>query len=238
MAFALWTAISAVLAALLGIFRPWHLRWGTTDQEVTRQMPGDEIVRRPVFNATRAVTVNARPEEIWPWLVQIGYGRAGWYSYDLLDNLGRHSSEQILPEHQQLEPGDLVPLGPGEQSGMWVKSTRPYESMVWWDRKRQASSWTWGLYPVDSEHTRLVTRVRNDYRKSMSAMLFGLLVELADFPMMRRCMLGIKRRAEQQATTAPAGQQQSGLETYFSPNVSLTGGTHGSSLSFQLIPGL
>ena len=104
-------AVAGLVGVYIGVYRPRQLRWGATDGEVAREMPGDEIVARPVFNATRAVTVNARPEDIWPWLVQIGFGRAGWYSYDILDNLGRHSSEQILPEYQTLEPGDLIPFG-------------------------------------------------------------------------------------------------------------------------------
>jgi hypothetical protein len=191
-------ALAAFIAVYVGVFRPRQLRWGATEEEVAREMPGDEIVPRPVFNATRAVTVNARPEEIWPWLVQIGFGRAGWYSYDILDNLGRHSSEQILPEYQHLEPGDLIPLGPGAESGLYVKDIRPNETMVWWEHKRHATSWVWGLYPIDGERTRLITRVRNDYhRTGLSNFIFGLLlIEPADFPLMRKCMLGIKRRAE------------------------------------------
>ncbi|HEX6221987.1 MAG TPA: hypothetical protein VF115_12905 [Acidimicrobiia bacterium] len=199
-------ALALALAGYVIFYRPRQLRWGATNEEVARPMPGDDIVAQPVFNATRAVTVDARPDEIWPWLVQIGFGRAGWYSYDILDNLGRHSSEEILAEYQQLEPGDLIPLGPGEASGLYVKEIRPNESMVWWERKRQATSWVWGLYPIDGEQTRLVTRVRNDYQKGLSNFIFGLLlIEPADFPMMRKCMLGIKRRAEAIAISARAG---------------------------------
>ena len=210
MGLVIWGGVAVALAGLvavyIGVYRPRQLRWGATDEEVARAMPGDEIVSRPVFNATRAVTVNARPEDIWPWLVQIGFGRAGWYSYDILDNLGRHSSEQILPEYQTLEPGDLIPLGPGEASGLFVKEIRPNESMVWWERKRQSTSWVWGLYPIDGEQTRLITRVRNDYRKGLSNFIFGiLLIEPADFPLMRKCMLGVKRRAETQAMHAKTG---------------------------------
>jgi hypothetical protein len=91
-------------------------------------MPGDDLVHRPKFNATRAVTVTVRPEDIWPWLVQIGFGRAGWYSYDIFDNLGRHSAERIMPELQHVEAGDLVPIGPGKSSGMSVKE---YERNRW-----------------------------------------------------------------------------------------------------------
>jgi hypothetical protein len=210
MGLVIWGGVAVAMAGLVGVYilvyRPRHLRWGATDEEVAREMPGDEIVTDPVFNATRAVTVNARPEEVWPWLVQIGFGRAGWYSYDMLDNFGRHSSEEILPEYQNLGPGDLIPLGPGAESGLFVKEIRPNKSMVWWERKRQSTTWVWGLYPIDGERTRLVTRVRNDYRKGLSNFVFGLLlIEPADFPLMRKCMLGIKGRAEARALNAKAG---------------------------------
>src|SRR4029450_1696876 len=77
------------LFALAPLYRPWHLRWGATDDELAAAMPGDSIVPRPSFNATRAITVDAPSEDVWPWLVQLGYGRAGWYSYDVFDNAGR-----------------------------------------------------------------------------------------------------------------------------------------------------
>src|SRR5215213_8565833 len=90
----------------LRVIRPWQLRWGATDDEVHRAMPGDEIVARPTFNATRAVTVEAPRSTIWPWIMQIGFGRAGWYTYDLLDNFGRPSAKHIIPELQQINVGD------------------------------------------------------------------------------------------------------------------------------------
>ena len=76
----------------LAAYRPWHLRWGATQDELRRQKPGDDVVSDPTFNATRGVTVNAPSEKVWPWIVQMGFGRAGWYSSDLLDNLGRRSA--------------------------------------------------------------------------------------------------------------------------------------------------
>src|ERR1700694_3586861 len=124
------TAAAVIAMELLGLYRPWHLKWGATREELARSMPGDDIVQRPVFNATRVVTIDARPEDIWPWIVQIGFGRAGWYSYDLFDNLGRHSSECIVPELQHIAVGDFVPLGPGEGSGMFVKEFVPNKSIV------------------------------------------------------------------------------------------------------------
>ena len=82
------------------LYRHWHLRWGATDAEVASTMPGDEIVPDPSFNATRALTIDAPPPQVWPWIVQLGTGRAGFYSYDLLDNGARPSADRILPELQ------------------------------------------------------------------------------------------------------------------------------------------
>src|ERR1700719_4735472 len=193
-------AVVVVAVAFFGLYRPWHLTWRATSEDLARSMPGDEIVNRPIFKATRVVSIDARPEDIWPWIVQIGFGRAGWYSYDLFDNLGRHSSERIVPELQHLEVGDLVPLGPGEGSGMFVKEFVLNRSMLWWTGKDGQTTWAWGLYPTSGGATRLVTRVRAPFswREPVSA-VWLLLSEVADFPMMRKCLLGIKRRAEAQA---------------------------------------
>jgi hypothetical protein len=154
-------AVVVVGVGFFAVYRPWHLRWGATGEEVGASMPGDEVGPRASFNATRAVTIGARPEEIWPWMVQIGFGRAGWYSYDLLDNMGRHSAERIVPELQHIEVGDLVPLGPGENSGMRVKEFVPNTSILWWDEKNQLTTWAWALNTMPDGKTRLVTRVRS-----------------------------------------------------------------------------
>jgi hypothetical protein len=203
----LWLTLGSVgaLAAYLRLIRPWQLRWGATDAEVGRSMPGDDDVPRPTFNATRAVTVAATPEQIWPWLVQIGVGRAGWYSYDWLDNLGRHSAERIIPEFQNLTVGDVIPMSPDGKHGNVVKAFEPNRWMLWGDQAGQAS-WYWGLYPVDERQTRLLTRVRMCYRWTSLLALFNPLVEFTDIAMMRKCLLGIKRRAEASASklaTAP-----------------------------------
>ena len=92
------------------LYRHWHLRWGATDAEVVSAMPGDEIVPDASFIATRAITIAAPPEQVWPWIVQIGTGRAGFYSYDLFDNAARPSADRILPEFQEIQVGDWVPM--------------------------------------------------------------------------------------------------------------------------------
>jgi len=192
-----WLALgsTAVLAAYLRVIRPWQLRWGATDDELVRALPGDDDVPRPTFNATRAVTITARPEEIWPWLIQIGVGRAGWYSYDWLDNLGHPSAERIIPEFQHLAVGDVIPLTPDGKQGQWVKAFEPNRWMLWADEAGD-TTWYWGLHPLDEQQTRLITPVRMRYRWTSLLALFNPLVEFTDIVMMRKCLLGIKRRAE------------------------------------------
>ena len=195
--------IGVVLAALAAVaavtylrfIRPWQLRWGATIEEVERALPGDGVVKFPTFNATRGVTIQAQPEEIWPWLLQIGITRAGWYSYDWLDNLGRPSAQSIIPEWQHVAVGDVIPMSPDGKQGLRVKDFQPNQWMLWWDNKGD-STWYWGLYPQDVSQTRLITRVRVHYHWLKPSMLFSLLVEFTDIVMMRKCMLGIKQRAE------------------------------------------
>src|SRR4029077_11994230 len=92
-------------------------RWGTTPSDLTRVMAGDAFIANPTYSGTMAVIIDARPEQIWPWLVQMGYRRGGLYSYDWLDRvfgcLDRPSATRILPEFQDLAVGDEIPLGRG-----------------------------------------------------------------------------------------------------------------------------
>lgn len=195
--FGIVAAVVVLGGLFFGLYRPWHLSWGATSEELARTMPGDEIVHRPIFNASRGVTVNARPEDIWPWIVQIGFHRAGWYTYDVLDNPGRRSAERIIPELQHMEVGDLVPMGPGKNSGIWVKEFVTNRSMVWWNKKDDQTTWVWSLDPKPDGTTRLVTRVRAPLSWYQPLSIVWLVMfELVDFPMMRKCLLGLKRRAE------------------------------------------
>ncbi len=177
------------------LLRPWQLRWGATNAEVSRMMPGDDIVEEPSFNATRAVTIKASPYDIYPWIVQMGLNRAGWYSYDLLDNLGRKSVEEILPIFQNAQVGTLIPMSPDNNYGIWVKEFETNGWMLWWDKKGD-TTWAWGIYPEGESHSRLVTRIRLKYKWVSLEIIFNVLIEFLDILMMRKCMLGIKRRAE------------------------------------------
>lgn len=131
------------------LVRPWHLRWGATADEVQGAMPGDEVVPRAQFVATRAVTVDAPPERVWPWIVQLGYGRAGFYTYDLIDNAGQPSANRVLEEYQHPAVGDSMPMFK-ELRGLAIAYTvTAFEVdrwMVWVHRphqtERQDSTWT------------------------------------------------------------------------------------------------
>jgi hypothetical protein len=185
----------------LTTIRPWQLRWGATREEAERKMHGDDIVSQPSFDATRAVTINASAEHIYPWILQMGIHRAGWYSYDVLDNALKPSADRILDEYQNINAGDLIPISPDGKQGFWVKDFDRNRRMLWWDKKGD-SSWAWEIYPEGEGASRLITRVRVKYRWFSPAILFSLLIEFTDIIMMRKCMLGIKSRAEKLAFTA------------------------------------
>ncbi len=111
-------AALALLGLTMAVYllwaRPYQLNWGSEEEEIKRTMPGDELAPDPAFLATRAITIKATAKDIWPWLVQMGYGRAGFYGYDVLENLGSprgiRSAESILQEFQHFKPGDDVPI--------------------------------------------------------------------------------------------------------------------------------
>jgi len=179
--------------------RRWMSRWGTTPSDLTRVMAGDSLLVNPTYSGMMAVIVNAAPEHIWPWLVQIGYQRGGLYSYDWLDRLfgylDRPSATRILPEFQNLAVGDEIPVGRGPS---WpVAAIEPNRALVLDMRNLGAFDWVWqfGLYMLDENRTQLVSRscVRT---RSVWARLATYAIEPAGFLMTRRMLLGLKQRAE------------------------------------------
>lgn len=183
------------LIAYFIILRPIHLRWGATDEEVTAKMPGDEIVKTVHFNATRAISIHATPENIWKWIIQIGSKRAGWYSIDWIDNGGIESSKEILPEFQKIENGYFVPFTPDQKNGMWVKAYREHEYILWNDKEGNAT-WLWYLKKKSETETRLITRLRTKYRFFSIWIIYYIIYDFGDIIMMKKCMKGIKERAE------------------------------------------
>ncbi len=203
-----WIVASFGVGVAFRFYRRWHLRWGATDAEAHGRYDGDELIVHPRFAPTRAVTINAPPDHVWPWIVQIGLGRAGFYSYDILDNLGRPSATEILPQWQHPEIGDLAaPMSPFTKSptdanAFRVAGVEVNRQLIW---QQKLSTWVWVLEPIGEHRTRLVTRIRARYDWSDPlAIIWLLLMELGDFPMMRKQLLGIKQRAESGPITRTA----------------------------------
>ena len=195
------TLLAILTSAVLYWFpiRQWMSRWGATPSDLSRVLAGDRLLVDSTYSGTMAVTVNAPPEDIWPWLVQIGYQRGGLYSYDWLDRLfgylDRPSATRILPEYQQLTVGDEIPLGRGPT---WpVAIVEPRRALVLDMRNLAGFDWVWqfGLYTLDENRTRLVSRSRV-LTKTAWARLFTFAIEPAGFLMTRRMLLGVKERAE------------------------------------------
>jgi hypothetical protein len=186
--------------ACLGVIRSRSMRWGATAEEVDRVLPGDSIAPGAGYCATRAITIDAPPELVWPWLVQLGSGRAGWYSYDRIDNGGKPSARTIVADLQGLSAGDFIPMIAGTDVGCWVKEIQPPLRMLWWDRKGDFS-WEWVLSPAGAAGTRLVTRIRERYPPLFSRrMLYAIVASTGDIVMSRKQLLGIKDRAERLAS--------------------------------------
>jgi hypothetical protein len=181
------------------LFRRWHLRWGATLAELNGPLPGDALLSRAQYKSTRAISIDAPPDAVWPWLVQVGCLRAGWYSNDLLDNLAYPSANAIVPELQHLEIGQWVPMSPKptDRSALKVDSFEINQWMLW---TTPDSTWAWQLAATEKNGTRLVTRInsRYDWRHPLFALLGVLLMEFGDFAMLRRMLRGIKARAEAQ----------------------------------------
>ena len=192
--------IGLVLGAYLLLARPPQLRWGATDAEVARAMPGDALSDHPTFLSTRAITIEAAPEDIWPWLVQLGYGRAGFYGYDILENLGSprgmHSADRILPALQRPVVGDPLPLSAA--GGLIFNAIQPNEYLVWSGASgRFPGAFTWALYPVNATHTRLVSRIQWSHHWMQPLVLvMDLFTEFTDHLAVRKILRGIKDRTE------------------------------------------
>jgi hypothetical protein len=192
-----------VILALAALYwfpiRRWMSRWGCAPSDLTRAMAGDGLLVNSTYSGTLAVMVNAPPEHIWPWLVQIGYQRGGLYSYDWLDRLfgylDRPSATRVLPEFQHLAVGDQIPLGRGPS---WpVATLEPNRALVLDMRNMGGFDWVWqfGLYAVDENRTRLVSRSRVR-TQTVWARLLTYVIEPAGFLMTRRMLLGLKQRSE------------------------------------------
>jgi hypothetical protein len=192
--------------------RAWVASWGSTALERKAPLPGDQIVKVAQRSSTRAVTIDAPVEHVWPWLVQLGQGRGGLYSYDWLENLvgcDIHSSDQVIPELQDLAPGDEIrlvrPDYPVDLS-FEVAEVEPEHALVLKTPGEHLTvvgsgfpyaSWAFVLRPQGPSSTRLLVRWRSDFKDTAASRMWnGWGVELPHFVMERKMLLGIKERAE------------------------------------------
>jgi hypothetical protein len=198
-------AVLLVLFAFyLAVIRPWHMHWGATSGEVTRPLPGDSLVQDPQEVTTRAITINAQPKHIWPWLAQMGNGRGGLYAYDWLDQLfgilNHASADTLLPRFQQLKAGDTIPIG---AAGGWPVAVAIPNELLLLDIRQAGAHVTW-LFALDSLsplQTRLIMRVRAHLPVSWRLPFLMAALDPAEFLMVRRQLIGIRQRAESLART-------------------------------------
>ena len=170
--------------------------WGATDDETHGSMPGDDIVDRARLVATRSITLGAPPEQVFPWLRQMGFGRGGWYSYDLLDNLGRRSARSINPDWQSLSSGDRVPGGPVDFVAVVVEPPRHLVLHLGPSpekNRRVDFSLAYDLRD-DPVGTRLVTRVRARIDAPGGQLIEQVVLGPGDGIMLRRQLLNLARR--------------------------------------------
>ena len=195
----LLTAGVAVFAYLKFV-RPWVLNWGARPEEVSRTMPGDELLADVALQTTRAITIEATADRIWPWLVQMGpRPRAGVYTYDFIERLlgiDIENSDRLMPEHQHMAPGDSWPINK-RGTGIVVRDVQPQRAIVlqW---TPGLSTWSFGLYP-EGESTRLISRNRLP-GSGPGFWLMAAFMEPGSLVMERKMLLGIKQRAERPAT--------------------------------------
>ena len=202
-------SVAAGLAAYTFLIRPWHLRWGATATEIQEPLPGDDVVPNPRHEATHAITIKAPVADVWPWLVQIGQNKGGFYSYSLLENLvgcDIHNARRIVPEWQSLRAGDVLWLHP-KAPPLPVLLVEPGRAIViggvaeelGYDLSKNVHAGTWAfvLKELDSSTTRLLVRIRWDRQPGLLDWIYNFgVLEPSHFVMERAMMLGIKRRAE------------------------------------------
>lgn len=212
------TGLSAA-ATYAFIVRPWHLRWGATDYEVECVYPGDLLMPFPKIRATHAIDIQAPISMVWPWLVQLGQGRGGFYSYDWIENLmglDIHTEDHLMPEFHNLKVGDVVPLS-ADGFGFPVAIIEPESTLVLHGDTRIpgtgevpnmrpgdyiASTWGFYLHAKSFDTTRLVERWTADWNPSLANwLIYRVFLEPGAFVMQRKMLLGIKERSENLAGT-------------------------------------
>ena len=194
--------IAVIGIALIALLMPWMDRWGASPEEIHASLPGDDLVLSPNIGYTRAVSVNASPEQIYPWIVQIGADRGGWYSYEWFETNVLHcqntNADRIHEEWQGLQVEGKVKMCPDEKMppAYTVARMDPHQAIVLGHREGNdwVEVWQFVLVPQEDGSTRLIIRSRSE----MGGWFWNIM-RPGEFIMMRGMMLGIKERAETMA---------------------------------------
>jgi hypothetical protein len=169
--------------------------WGATSEEIRSSVVGDDLCAEATLVATRSITIKAPPQDVFPWIRQMGFGRAGWYSYDWIDNLGRKSATRVHDEWQSLESGDTVPSGPISFTAAIVDPPRHFVLEIKsLGRKSPRMHFTLA-YELrdDPQGTRLVTRMRSHIKLPLGLLFEKLILGPGDGIMLRRQLLTINK---------------------------------------------
>lgn len=182
------------------LLRSWYRKWGASAEEVLMHLPGDEQVPNPRLDSTRAITIQAPAAVIWPWLVQMGQGRGGLYSYERLENLANcdmHNADRIIPEFQNLMVGDKVRLTQDEAVPSFVVTAIEPGRAIILGGDDPPTTWGFILEPIDENSTRLIIRYRQDFEPTPGNVIsWRVFTEPIHFNMERMMLQGIRVRAE------------------------------------------
>lgn len=204
---ALMLAIALLFTLFLLVVRPWYLTWGASEDEVDARLPGDELVQA-AHTSTRAITIHLPPARVWPWLLQLGQDRGGFYSYALLENLvgtKMENVEVLRPELQRWKVGDKLWMYPPDRlggAGHAVLAAIDEEHALVFRTRRLGSprldgTWAFVLTPIDDQDTRLIVRGRASDAHGLAPRVFELLIfEPIHFMMERKMLTGIRANAE------------------------------------------
>lgn len=199
--------VAVALGAYAAFVRPRLLRWGATDDEVNSSFPGADLVPGGARSTTMAVTIDAPPGKVWPWLVQMGYGRAGWYSWDYLDNFGRPSAESLHPEWQNVKIGDYLggPHASDLERKAWQVAALEPERFLGLRSSipHSESLWAFWLKDLPGGRTRLiVSGYWNMQPRWLQPFMTVALLEWTHWIMQTKQFAELKRRVERATTTA------------------------------------
>lgn len=185
----------------------FETKLGAVDEE-SLALDGDDKIAKPLFQKTMSVTIEKSPHNIWPWLVQMGRRRAGWYSIDQLDNGGIESAREIKPNLQDIKVGDVLPVVPDGKIGFLVLGIKSESALILGsppaDEKGKqlpfSDTWAFVLEPIGSEATRLITRVRAEYEPSFKMQIFKIWMSLVHYIMEKAQLINLKKRVEDRAS--------------------------------------